>query len=109
MTQDDLTEPQFQDQITGLAQLLGWWWCHWRPAQTTHGWRTPVSGPLGAGWPDLFLARERDQRVMLVELKAGRGQLSDAQAWVHDRLRGAGLEVHVWRPGDIDAAAAALR
>ena len=44
-----MTEREFQQQVTDLAELYGWAWAHFRPAQPTKGWRTPVSGPLGKG------------------------------------------------------------
>jgi hypothetical protein len=62
-----ISERDWQRQVTDAAELFGWTWVHFRPARTEHGWRTPVSGPLGKGWPDLTLIRER---VVYVELKA---------------------------------------
>lgn len=97
-----MTEAEFQRQVTEVAELLGWSWAHFRPAQTARGWRTPVSGPLGQGWPDLMLVRARDHRFMLVELKADKGKLSSHQASVHEALLAAGMPVHVWRPGDFN-------
>lgn len=104
-----ITEAAWQRQITDLAEILGWQWAHFRPAQTAHGWRTPVSGPIGAGWPDLMLARRRDGRFLLVETKAARGVVTAAQREVHDLLRACGLTVYVWRPGDFDTIAEVLR
>lgn len=77
-----MSEAAFQRQVTGLAQLLGWHWAHFRPGRTERGWATPVSGPIGAGFPDLVLANV---------------------------LRQSGAEVRVWRPSDIDAIAEELR
>ncbi len=45
-----VSERGWQRQVTDAAELFGWTWCHFRPAMTTKGWRTPVSGPLGAGF-----------------------------------------------------------
>ena len=104
-----LTERELQAQVTQLATMLGWTWAHFRPAQTSKGWRTPVSGPLGMGWPDLVLVRMRDRRTMYVELKADDGRLTPEQALVLAELATAGLETHVWRPRDLDAIAVALR
>lgn len=78
-----MTELEFQNQVTELAEIYGWSWVHFRPAQTAKGWRTPVSGPLGAGWPDLVLIRERDRRLIFAELKRDGGTLSAQQ---HDAL-----------------------
>lgn len=94
-----LTETQWQEQVTGLAEHLGWSWVHFRPARTATGWATPVSGPLGKGWPDLVLVRER---VIFVELKADQGRTSPAQWSVLEALKDAAAEFFVWRPIDFE-------
>lgn len=104
-----LREAEVQRLITDAASLLGWSWVHFRPAQTAHGWRTPVSGPLGAGWPDLVMVRERDHRLLFVEVKGHGGHASDDQTRVHAVLRGSGLAVHVVGPTDVDAFLEVLR
>ena len=67
-----LTEAQWQRRVTDLADRRGWLWVHHRPARTNQGWRTPVSGPLGVGWPDLILVR--GDRLVAVELKSSTGR-----------------------------------
>lgn len=104
-----ITEAEFMDQVTQLAELRGWLWAHFRPAQTSKGWRTPVSGPLGKGWPDLVLVREKDERVMFVELKRAGGRLKLDQDLVLTSLQEAGQDARWWTPGDWDAIEAALR
>lgn len=101
-----MTEAEFQRQVTDLATILGWEHAHFRPAQTSKGWRTPVSGTLGKGFPDLILAR-RD-RLIFAELKADKGKLSTDQERVLDVLILA-AEVRVWRPADFDRIAEILR
>jgi hypothetical protein len=112
-----LTEADFQRLVTDLATTLGWSWAHWRPAQTKRGWRTPVEGPLGAGWPDLTLVRVRDRRLVFVELKRELGTVTADQAAVLAVLEELAIgwlctiepparpcpriEVHVWRPSDL--------
>jgi VRR-NUC domain-containing protein len=96
-----LTEADFQRAVTDLAALLGWSWVHFRPAQTARGWRTPVSGPLGQGWPDLVLVSPLRRRVLAVELKRELGAVSPDQQYVHGALEMAGLTVRVWRPSDL--------
>ena len=96
-----LAEAQWQRQVTDLAELLGWTWAHFRPARTEQGWRTPVSGPGGAGFPDLVLWRER---VIFVELKSDRGRMSAEQDAVWLGLTNAGAEAYVWAPRDFDDA-----
>lgn len=93
-----MTEADFLRQVTDLADIYGWRWVHFRPARTQHGWRTPVSGPLGAGWPDLVLVRDR---VIFAELKTDTGKVRPEQAEVGAVLAGAGVEWYLWRPKDL--------
>ena len=95
-----VTERDWQRQVTEAAELFGWTWAHFRPAQTSKGWRTPVSGPLGSGYPYLVLVR--DSRLIFVELKAQDGRLTPDQRHVLDVL-GKAVECHVWRPADLPA------
>jgi VRR-NUC domain len=104
-----LSERAWQEQVTQLAGMFDWGWVHFRAARTVHGWKTPIAGPLGEGWPDLVLVRERDQRLLLVELKSDKGVLNPAQIRVHACLRAAGLDVRVWRPRDWTAVVETLR
>jgi hypothetical protein len=107
-----MTESDFQRQVTDLAELLGWSWAHFRPAQTARGWRTPVSGPLGKGWPDLTLVRIRDRRLIFAELKRDGGKPNADQAAVLavlGELAGSRVEVLVWRPADFEQIAEVLR
>lgn len=104
-----LNETEFLRQVLDLATLLGWHAAHFRPARTARGWRTPVQGSLGAGFPDLVLVRVRDQRLVLCELKSDTGKLSPRQVEVHDILRAAGRDVRVWRPNQWDEIAEVLR
>lgn len=102
----DFTEREFQRQITDLAEMMGWSWAHFRPAKTSHGWRVPVSGPLGAGWPDLTLVR--DDRLVFVELKRTTSQQPSPDQRFVLSLLSAVAETYVWRPGDIDEVARVL-
>jgi len=101
-----ISERDWMSQVTQAAELLGWSWAHFRPAMTSRGWRTPVSGPMGAGFPDLILCR--GDRLVLAELKSQDGRLTPAQRDVLDVLRPA-VEVHVWRPSDLPAVLEVLR
>jgi hypothetical protein len=101
-----ITEAEFQQQVCDLATLLGWSWGHFRPAKTQRGWRVPVSGPLGKGWPDLVLVR--DDRLLFVELKrSGKLAPSPDQRFVL-QLLGAAAETYVWTPDDIEHVAEVL-
>jgi VRR-NUC domain len=97
-----MTEHEFQRQVTDLAEIYGWEWAHFRPAQTARGWRTPVSGPLGAGFPDLVMVRARDRRLIFVELKRDKGKVSLEQGRVLATLASAIGGVYVWHPEDFD-------
>ncbi len=65
-----MSEADLQRLVTDAASALGWWWVHVRPGRTTNGWRTPVSGPLGEGLPDLFFVDPRHQRTVWIECKS---------------------------------------
>ncbi|CAN5770077.1 hypothetical protein BH23CHL8_BH23CHL8_26350 [soil metagenome] len=98
-------------EVRGLADQLGWEHVGWRPAMTKVGWRTPGTGTLAKGWPDLVLVHPRRRRLLFVELKGDDGKLSDDQVRVLHILRaleGDRLEVHVWGPDDIGLAAEVL-
>lgn len=97
-----MSEKDFQQQVTELAEVCGFQWVHFRPAQTNRGWRTPVQGPLGKGFPDLLMVHPRQQRILFAELKGRRGKTSPDQEWVMEILRQAGAEVYLWREGDSD-------
>lgn len=115
-----LSESDFLRQVTDLAELLGWAWVHFRPAQTQRGWRTPVQGPLGKGWPDLVLVRARDRRLIFAELKREGQKPTVEQAAVLDLL-GIMLprtgnhpvveqpEAYLWHPSDFDWISEVLR
>jgi len=100
-TDRQLLERDFQRQVTDLAALYGWTWLHIRPGQTESGWRTPISGPLGKGWPDLVLVSPMRKRTVAAELKRETGELSPDQVYVHTMLREVGWTVFVWRPSDL--------
>ena len=102
-------EDTWQRQLVDLAAILGYHWLHVRPGIRQSGaWSVPVSGTLGVGWPDLVLVRERDRRIVFVELKAPGGKLTADQQRVLGILRDAGAEVYVWWPHQLDEAYAVL-
>ncbi len=95
-----LTEAQFQKQVTDLATRLGWSWLHVERMGNESGrWRTPVSGPLGKGWPDLVLIRKSS--LIFAELKAQRGLLTEPQRAVAAILNQT-HSYYVWRPSDFN-------
>jgi hypothetical protein len=70
-------------------------------------WRTPISGALGAGWPDLCLIK--GSRLIFAELKSEKGKLTAAQVTVLNALEATGHEVFCWRPSDWDSVCEVLR
>lgn len=97
----------------GLAATLGWDHVHVRKARTAESWRTPTSGTMAAGWPDLVLVRTRDRRLIFAELKRETEQLRPEQLDVMQTLgalagefyigshSGVRIDVAVWRPSDL--------
>lgn len=96
-----VSEADLQRMVCDLAAIYGWQFVHFRAAQTSRGWRVPVSGPLGAGWPDLVLVHPGKRRTLAVELKRELGSTSADQEYVHGVLAVAGWSVAVWRPSDL--------
>jgi hypothetical protein len=94
-------ERAFQQDVIDLAHSCGWLVAHFRAVcvQKKGGgtfYETPVAAD-GKGWPDLVLARER---LVAVELKAGRNTLEPDQEKWRDALRRAGVEWHCFYPKD---------
>lgn len=102
-----MNEAEWMSQVMQLATILGYEYVHFRPGRTAHGWATPVSGPLGKGWPDLILVRPG--RRIAAELKAEGKHPSEEQLAVLAALQAAGFEIYVWRPSDLDLVAGILR
>ena len=75
-----ISERDFQQQIIDIAHLYGWHVAHFRPAMTTHGWRTPVSAD-GKGFPDLCMVK--GNKLIFWEVKSEHGFLSGEQMkWI---------------------------
>jgi len=101
-----VSEREFRAQIVGpngLATMLGWLHVGFRPAQTAHGWRTPVTGELGEGWPDLVLAHPHKGRLMFREVKRVGERPTPAQFHVLSMLRLSGADASWWSPADLDS------
>jgi len=102
---ETVLEAAFEDTFVDTFHLLGWIGAHFRPAKTSQGWRTAVSGD-GKGFPDWMLARER---IVYAELKKVGGVLSlDQRTW-RDRIVAAGGEWYCWTIEDWDEIVAVLR
>lgn len=95
--------------VIALAQLHKWKVAHFRAAMTRGGrWVTPVQGD-GAGFPDLLMVRERDRRVLAVELKVGRNKPTPGQREWLARFAAVGVAAAVWRPEMWDEIEGVLR
>lgn len=97
-----LSEDDLKARIIDTAKAYGWRVCHFRPARTAKGWRTPLEGDKGL--PDLVLAR--DGVVILAELKSDKGKPTDDQVLWLEALGGHG---RLWAPKDWPTIQAELR
>jgi len=60
-----MSEATLNDRALYRFNKYHWKHAHSAKVETPQGWRTAMS----EGWPDHFLMRERDQRVLVIELK----------------------------------------
>lgn len=96
----EITEAAFQRQVLALAKLRGWRTAHFRPAKTTKGWRTAVSGD-GKGFPDLVLIR--GPVLIVAELKrSDKEKATREQAEWIVAFANAGVKVYLWTPENWD-------
>lgn len=86
----EITERQFQRQVTELARKLGW-----RVYSIPDSRKSTESG-----YPDLTVWHPTHHLMFFAELKAEKGRLSSDQILVLDELRQSGQTVYVWRPSD---------
>ena len=97
-SQIKISEADLQAQIIDLAHLYGWRIAHFRPALTTHGWRTPVSAD-GKGFPDLCLVKGGN--LIFWEVKSGYSPLSPEQdEWLKRLGRVDGVVATIVRVAD---------
>jgi hypothetical protein len=96
---DDLLEREWDAMLfgrdKGLAPLFGWRLCY-------HTLRSKGSQ---SGFPDRVLVRDR---IIFAELKRQQGKPTETQREWLDGLAGAGAEVYLWRPSDLDEIATIL-
>lgn len=86
-----VTEAELQKAVVELARRFGWLVYH-----------VPDSRRATArGCPDLICLNESQARVMFVELKTEKGKIRPEQTFWIGVLTAAGIEVHVWRPSDL--------
>ena len=95
-----ISEADLQTAIVDLAHLYGWHVAHFRPAMTTHGWRTPVSAD-GKGFPDLCMVK--GNKLIFWEVKSGRQLPSKEQTeWLERLSHIDGVTVGVVYPDNWD-------
>jgi hypothetical protein len=85
---DDMLEREWQNQVLGLAKMMGW---------TYYKSFRPKKSP--SGFPDLVLVRDR---VLFVELKREKTKPRPSQVEWLEALEKAGAEVYTWRPSDLE-------
>jgi hypothetical protein len=117
-----LTEADFQRQVLDLLAVFGWQrWVHFRPAQTSRGWRTPFTGH--PGFPDIVAVRPVSRqagafpdgaggawRMVALELKAGRNKPTiDQVDWIASLDAVPGVEARIMYPEQLDELVELLR
>lgn len=93
----DLEAPLLKD-VKDFARRQGW--------RTYHTLRSEGSDP---GYPDLILAHEQMDRLVVAELKSATGTPTPAQRWWLDFYARWGAETYLWRPKHRDAILVCLR
>ena len=85
-----MTEADLSRAVLDMARLFGWM-----------GYHTWSSVHSRAGFVDWVFVRP--PRVLMVELKAEKGKLTQEQVeWIFALGRCPGVETFVWRPTDLD-------
>ncbi|KQR02560.1 hypothetical protein ASF72_10705 [Arthrobacter sp. Leaf141] len=86
-----MSEEQFQQQVTDLAQVLGYDMIY----------HNPDSRRMQAGFPDLTLISTSRGIVLFRELKTSKGRVRPDQVKCLAAMQAAGLNAGVWRPEDL--------
>ena len=105
-----ISETDFSYQVEDLLDIFEWRWCHFRPAWSSKGYRTAISGGdpdgyQGKGFPDYCAVR--NGMCLFIELKNDKSKLSPQQeAWGKDLKAVAdhslGVMYCVWRPSQLE-------
>ena len=76
-----ISETAFASQVEDLLTVFKWRWCHFRPAWSEKGWRTPITGDKGL--PDYIAVRRG--RLIFAELKDRHSKTTPEQdGWLED-------------------------
>jgi len=102
-----MLEKDFGHQVEHLLSLFRWRWYHPAPAyRPSGGYSDSFHGMKGL--PDYIAVRRG--RLVFAELKNERGRLTpDQNEWLDELRRVPNLEVHVWRPADLEDIKEVLR
>lgn len=92
-----MTEAEFQNRVTAVAEELGWDWLHIGRV----GKHVPngAKGTLGRGWPDLLLCR--GDRLFVCELKEQSAPPPSTDQKRVLSILGMAVPAYVWRPTDL--------
>jgi hypothetical protein len=92
-----ISEKDFASQVEDLFDIYHWVWAHFRPARTSKGWRTAMSGTKG--FPDYVAARiyNGQRQILFIELKAEEGTLTFEQGKWANLLGG-----YIWKPSMLE-------
>jgi hypothetical protein len=102
---------EYQAQILQLAAIHRWQHLHVRKSQGRRAggraWQTTTNR---AGWPDLLLWHEADQRRVALEVKVGRDKATPEQEQVLAELLASGMveAAEVVYPADFDTVVVPL-
>lgn len=92
-----MSEHTLNERVRYRANRRGWKVAHAAKVETPQGWRTAMA----KGWPDLFLMRESDGRVLAIELKKElEAPDEDQLVWLRLLIR-CGIPAVVVRPSDL--------
>lgn len=92
-----MSEATLNDRVLYRARKYGWKIAHASKVETPQGWRTAMA----EGWPDLFLMRERDSRVLVIELKKELAEPDPEQLEWLQLFNACGIPAVVVRPSDL--------
>ena len=87
-----MTEQEFQNEVTSIADKNGWLWFH-------HPYE---DGPVRSGWPDLVLVHPRRKLLLFRELKREKGPLTREQSEFLYALQAVGADAKTWKPNNWD-------
>jgi hypothetical protein len=94
-----ISERDFTKQVIALAELYGWLVYHVPDSRRC----------TAAGWPDLVLFHPVKVRLLIRELKVGKGRVRPEQHIWLSGLKACGFDAGLWRDSDWDSIVETLR